>query len=234
MSHHSHNILVAVVGGSGAGKSWLVERLCRVIGEDACSLSLDDFYRDRSHVPLAERARANFDVPTAIDWNEAARVLRDCRTGIPGRLPSYDFATYSRSPARRPWTPRAVVFAEGLWLLRSAQLRELFDLSVYLDAPASLRLARRLERDTTERGYRPAVVRQRLATMVFPMHVRYVEPQKRLADVVLGQPYGEPEIRHFGERLWALLSGRGLLPPWNRETFCAELISLLVRHEYCT
>ncbi len=233
MNPRAHNLIIAVVGGSGAGKSWLVQRLCRLVGEDAGHLSMDNFYRDRSHLSLVERARTNFDVPGAIDWNEAARVLHDCRSGLPSRVPEYDFSTYSRTPHRRTWIPRRVTFVDGLWLLRPAALRPLFDLSVYLDAAPSLRLERRLARDTTERGYTPAAVRRRLATMVFPMHERYVAPQRRVADIVLAQPFRGPEIERFADRLWELLSRHGLTPSWGLATFRTEMTSLLVQHEYC-
>lgn len=225
--------VIAIVGGSGAGKTWFVQQLCRVLGEHACHLALDDFYRDRSHLPLARRTQLNFDVPQAIDWEGAERVLRDCRTGQATRVPRYDFATYSRVEAREPWRPRSVVLAEGLWLLRPPGLRPLFDLKIFLDTPAALRLARRVSRDTAERGYSSQEVRQRLTTTVLPMHDRYVEPQRRWADLVLSQPFREADVQLLADRLWDLLSQTGLFPYWMHETFHAEMLSVLVDHEYC-
>lgn len=225
--------IIAVVGGSGAGKSWLVQRLCRAIGEQACHLSLDDFYRDRSHLPLARRARLNFDIPDAIDWDGAAQVLRDCRAGLPTRIPRYDFATYSRHPESRPWLPRPIVFVDGLWLLRRPEVRQLFDLKIFLDTPTPLRHERRMTRDTLERGYTADAVRHRLRSMVLPMHDRYVAPQRRWADLVLSQPYRDDEVRQLADSLWTLLLGSGVLPCWMHETFRAELCSLLACHEYC-
>ena len=227
-------LLIAVVGGSGAGKTWFTERLCRALGENACRLSLDDFYRDRSHLPMARRARLNFDVPSAIDWVEAERTLEDCRNGLPTRLPRYDFATHCRGEKCRLWLPRPVAFVDGLWLLREPQIRRLFDLSIYLDTPTNLRHARRLARDTVERGYTADAVEQRLTQMVHPMHHRYVEPQKRLANVVLAQPLREAEVLPLADQLWDLLSAHGVLPTWSQEAFRTELLSLLVNHEYCT
>lgn len=227
-----HNRVIAIVGGSGAGKSWLAQRLCRLVGENAGHLTLDDFYRDRSHLPLARRARLNFDVPHAIDWSGAARVLRDYRSGMPTTVPRYDFATYSRHPDYRTLIPRPVVFVDGLWLLRSPELRPLFDFSIFLDTPATLRRARRLARDTVERGYNADAVRWRLQATVLPMHRRYVAPQKRWANFVLSQPYRAPEVERLADHLWPLLAEVGALPCWMRETFRAELLSLLVAHEY--
>jgi uridine kinase len=226
------SLLIAIVGGSGAGKGWFVERLCRLLGDRAARLQLDDFYRDRSHLPLARRARLNFDVPNAIDWDGAVRVLRECRAGLPTRLPRYDFATYSRVPAEPTWLPRPVVFVDGLWLLRPPAVRQLFDLTIYLDTPPELRHRRRLARDVTERGYRADEVERRLRTAVVPMHDRYVEPQKKHADVVLAQPFRENELLALADRLWAPLSRAQLVEPWMHETFRSELLSLLANHEH--
>jgi uridine kinase len=225
------NRLIAVAGGSGAGKTWLVNQLCRVLGENACRLALDDFYRDRSDLPLARRARLNFDVPQAIDWSGAERVLRACQAGLPTRVPRYDFATYSRTDDMQSLLPRPIVLVEGLWLLRSTELRPLFDLKIYLDAPTPLRRSRRVSRDTTERGYSLESVERRIATSVLPMHDRYVAPQKRWADLVLAQPFREADVHRLAEALWALLSENDLVPCWMHETFRTELLSLLLNHE---
>jgi uridine kinase len=224
--------LIAVVGGSGAGKSWFVEQIARVLGDLSCHLTLDDFYRDRSHLPIGRRARLNYDIPHAIDWDDAARVLRDCREGLATRVPRYDFATYSRHPEPRWWQPRPIVFVDGLWLLRSAELRTLFDLRIFLDAPTPLRHERRIARDAAERGYSPKEIRARLDETVQPMHAKYVEPQKRWADLILSQPYREPAVELLAERLWGICSASTGFPRWMRETFRAELLSLLVQHEF--
>ncbi len=224
--------IIAIVGGSGAGKTWLVQRLCAVLGDRACHLALDDFYRDRSHLPLARRAQLNFDVPRAIDWRDAARVLRDCRAGRPTQIPRYDFATYSRVAAGQPWQPSPIVLVDGLWLLRSPELRPLFDLKVFLDTPTPLRLERRVRRDTAERGYTADDVQDRLTATVLPMHERYVEPQKRWADIVLSQPFQEADVNRLADRLHPLLQETGVFPASLQETFRAELLSVLVAYAY--
>lgn len=225
--------LVAVVGGSGAGKGWLVRRLCTLLGDKACHLQLDDFYRDRSHLAPSRRARVNFDIPRAIDWEWVQRVLRECRAGEPTSVPRYDFATHCRLSDQRPWTPRPLVLVDGLWLLRPPALRQMFDLRIFLDTPPALRRTRRLTRDTAERGYSAADVEHRFRTEVAPMHDRYVEPQKKWADVVLTQPFQEAEVVQLADRLWPLLADAALLQPWMHETFRAELVTQLANHEYC-
>ncbi|HVU33649.1 MAG TPA: uridine-cytidine kinase [Opitutaceae bacterium] len=232
MSATNDNLLIAIVGGSGAGKTWLVGRLCAILGEKACHLALDDFYRDRSHLPPSRRARLNFDVPHAIDWSDAGRVLRAGRAGTSTAVPQYDFATHSRRAETRRWSPAPVVLVEGLWLLRPPEVRRLFDLSIFLDAPENLRFSRRLARDTAERGYAPAAVRSRIQASVTPMHARYVEPQRRWADVVLAQPFQAADADRLAAALWPLLSARGVLPCGGRETFRNDLSARLVDYAY--
>src|SRR5438094_711163 len=120
--------LIAVVGGSGAGKGWFVERVCRLMNDHATRLQLDDFYRDRSHLPMARRARLNYDAPDAIDWASAERTLLDLRAGRSPRIPCYDFATHCRinNSERATTPPRPIVFVDGLWLLRPPAIRTLF------------------------------------------------------------------------------------------------------------
>ena len=225
--------LIAVVGGSGAGKGWFVARLCQLLGENACHLQLDDFYRDLSHLPLHVRARQNFDVPDAIDWPWAQRVLRACRTGEPTTIPGYNFATHCRTTGRTNWAPRPIVLVDGLWLLHPPEMRPLFALKIFLDTPADLRRRRRLARDVAERGYSREAIELQLRTAVAPMHDRYVEPQKNWADLVLTQPFQEMQLLELCDRLCPLLTHAGVLACWEHETFRAGLLGLLANHEYC-
>lgn len=227
MSISGRNHLIAIVGGSGAGKSWLVEKLCAVLGDRAGHLQLDDFYLDQSALPLAERARINFDEPGTIDWALAENVLLACRDGQRVQRPRYDFATHSRLAEAEEWTPRPLVFVDGLWLLHRPDLRRLFALKIYLDTPSDLRLSRRLERDVNERGYSAAAVTHRFTTDVAPMHDRHVLPQKRWADLVLGQPFREAALHELADRLWALMEAAAPCAPWMHEMFRTELLSLL-------
>ena len=225
--------LVAVVGGSGAGKGWFVDCLCRGFAGNACHLQLDDFYRDLSHLPLPVRAQQNFDVPDSIDWAQAERVLRACRKGEPTAIPRYDFATHCRTAEHRPWEPRPLVLVDGLWVLHSPEIRSLFALKIFLDAAPELRHRRRLARDVAERGYTRDAIEHQLRTAVVPMHDRYVEPQKKWADVILTQPFQEEQISYLCDRLWPLLAETGDLPGWEHATFRTGLLELLAHHEYC-
>jgi uridine kinase len=221
--------LVAIVGGTGAGKGWMAGRLCRLLGEQACHLSLDNFYHDRSHLTPARRERVNFDNPRAIDWDCAHQVLQDCLAGQTTRVPRYDFRTHTRLDAA-PWQPKPLVFAEGLWLLTRPATRRLFTLKIYLDCPDVLRLSRRRARDAAERGRAADAVEHRLR-LIAPLHERYVEPQKKWADLVIRQPFSESDLTRLAEAIWALLKDDSQTAPGMHQTFCADLLTLLDNDE---
>lgn len=218
---------VAIVGGSGSGKSWLTDRLQKVFGDKAARVSLDDFYRDRSQLSSRRRMQINFDHPRAIDWPMVEQFLRASRSGGPAHLPRYDFKTHTRQSSREAWWPRPLVFMDGLWLLIRPALRKLFDFSIYIDCPAGLRLRRRLERDVAHRGRSRASIQKQFRTAVAPMHERFVAPQIRWADVVIRQPLRDTEVRHLSDQLWTLLTSSALYPAWMRETFHTETRALL-------
>ncbi|MBI2927581.1 MAG: uridine kinase [Verrucomicrobia bacterium] len=193
--------LVALVGGSGAGKTWLAERLHELLGADVARLALDDFYRDRSHLTAAQRARINFDHPRAIDWAVFEKVLRAVNAGRAVRVPGYDFATHTRRARREFWKPKPIVLVEGLWLLRRASIRRLFDVRIFIDCPERVRRQRRLARDVKARGRSAASVRRQWRATVAPMHRKFVAPQVRWADVVIRGPLRDAEVRRLAQEL---------------------------------
>jgi uridine kinase len=143
--------LVAIVGGSGAGKSWLAEQLHAAFPEQSACVSLDNFYKDRTQTPPGLRALVNYDHPRALDWAAAENFFSRCRQGGAGWLPDYDFKTHTRAGGR-VWPARPLILADGLWLLWRPSMRRLFDLTVYVECPEGIRLHRRLGRDTARRG----------------------------------------------------------------------------------
>jgi uridine kinase len=201
-------IFVAIVGGSGAGKGWLAERLQQCFGKNCALVSLDCFYRDRSHLPAGRRERINFDHPRAIDWPRVTQFLCDARAGRTTFVPQYDFKTHTRV-APQLWEPKPIVIFEGLWLLTKAAVRRQFDLSIFLDAPGWLRLRWRTERDVAERGRSTASVRRQFISQVGPMHVRHVAPQRSWADMVLKQRIGKPEIDQVAGAICGLITPQG-------------------------
>ena len=209
MKNHLKPHLVAIVGGSGAGKSWLVEQLQKRMGDSVSRLSLDDFYQDRSHMPQEERERINFDEPAAVDWGCVQKALEHSRHGEPFCAPSYNFSTHTRSSLRLLWRPKPLVLIEGLWLLHRPDLRRLFSLGVYVDCADEVRFRRRLARDCADRGRTESSVRRQFESTVAPMHEQYVAPQALWADVVLKDPVMDWDVDELVVRLRRLLGNGG-------------------------
>jgi uridine kinase len=201
MKSKAARLLVAIVGGSGAGKSWLADRLQANLGATAARLSLDDFYHDRSHLPSGTRARINFDHPRTIDWVRLEAVLRDCLAGRSTRVPRYDFKTHARLTRTRLLRPKRLIIVDGLWLLRRPALRRLFGLRIFIDCPAKVRLSRRLARDLLLRGRDKASIHRQFREQVEPMNAQYVVPQAQWADVILKAPIGQTEVAHLVRQL---------------------------------
>jgi len=181
--------LLGVAGGSGSGKTTVAERLAGLVGgSDLALLRLDAYYRDRNHLPFEERAAINYDHPDAFDWPLLLDHVAALSDGLPVQVPVYDFATYLRSPDRITVSPARIVVVEGILVLYEPELRERFDLRVFVDTDADVRFIRRLERDVAERERSPASVIDQYLGTVRPSHQQFIEPSKRYADVIV--PHG--------------------------------------------
>jgi uridine kinase len=194
-------VLVAIVGGSSSGKTWLADQLQAALGPKAGRLSQDDFYRDRSHLSVERRSKLNFDHPRAIDWLWLESALRDLLAGRETHVPAYDFATHCRRKRLKTVRPRPILLIEGLWLLRRPSLRQLFRFSVFLQCPTRVRLSRRLGRDLISRGRTRASVREQFWQSVEPMHERYVAPQSKWAEVVFTKPCAPRDVLELAQRI---------------------------------
>jgi uridine kinase len=188
-------IVVAIAGGSGSGKTWLTHKLHECLGPLCTPLSLDSFYRDRSRVSAANRARINFDHPRAVDWLTMEKTLCALAAGRAVTIPVYDFKTHSRLKTVERLSPRPVILVEGLWPLRRRAIQRLVSLSIFLDCPAKVRLRRRMARDLASRGRTSASVRRQFRDCVEPMHLKYVAPQAKRANLVLSYNCGKQEVR---------------------------------------
>jgi uridine kinase len=178
-------LVIGVVGGSGSGKTTVARAIYERLGLDAAFVDQDAYYRDLSHLSLEERARVNFDHPDAIDTDLFVAHLEALRDGRPVDKPTYDFARHTRAEAVVRLAPREVVIVDGILLFAEARLRALFDIRLFVDVDDDIRFIRRLRRDVNERGRTvEGVIRQYLDT-VRPMHLEFVEPSKRYADVIL-------------------------------------------------
>lgn len=197
--------LIAIVGGSGSGKTWLAGQLQKRFGEKAARLSLDDFYRDLSHLSPKRRCKINFDHPRAIDWKNLERVLGEMAAGRPAETPRYDFATHARLAKGKFVKPKPLIIIDGLWLLRRRAVRRFFSCRVFINCPRSVCLRRRIDRDVVERGREAASVRQQFLEQVVPMHERFVAPQLRWASFVLKEANAD-EAARLGAEMEKLLT----------------------------
>ena len=178
--------MVGFSGGSGSGKTTLLGLVADELGRDQTSvLCHDAYYRDRGDLDDAERAELDFDIPEALDQERFRDDLARLRRGEPVCPPRYSFATHRRDGDGAVVDPRPFVLVDGILILHDPAVRALLDLTIYVDAPSLLRLRRRVTRDRQERGRTLASVLRQYAETVMPAHVRYVEPTRQVADVVL-------------------------------------------------
>lgn len=181
--------LIAITGGSGAGKTTVARALARKLGAGAVVIAEDDYYRCSSGVPNFDPATYNFDVPDAKEHELLRAHLALAKSGEAFDKPVYDLVTHRRMPHVERIVHADYVIVEGIHLLASPELRDLFDVSVYMHSDEALRLGRRMIRDVESRGRTPRSVMAQFFTHVRAMHEAHVEPQRALADLVLICPY---------------------------------------------
>ena len=178
--------LIGVAGGSNSGKTTIATRLAEMIGREHLSLiKLDSYYVERKDEPLEQRAAANYDHPDAFDWDLLNDHLAALTAGATVQVPVYDYAIHDRSDRCETVPAARVVVVEGILVLWEPRLRERFDLKIFVDTPADLRIIRRLQRDVAERGRTPESILDQYLTTVRPSHELFIEPSKRHADVIV-------------------------------------------------
>nr|WP_188845394.1 uridine kinase [Thermus composti] len=177
--------VIGIAGGTASGKTTLARSLAEALGERVALLPMDHYYKDLSHLPFQERLQVNYDHPEALDLDLYLAHVQALLRGEAVEMPLYDFQAYTRSPLRKRVQPAPVVILEGILVLYPEELRRLMDLKVFVDADADERFIRRLERDVRERGRSFEGVIAQYREKVKPMHLFFVEPTKRHADVIL-------------------------------------------------
>ncbi len=178
--------LIGVAGGSNSGKTTIATRLADLVGDEQVGLiKLDSYYVERRHEPVEERAKANYDHPDAFDWDLMNDHLAALTAGATVDVPIYDYTIHDRSDECERVAPTKVVVVEGILVLWEPRLRHRFDLKIFVDTPADLRIIRRLQRDVAERGRTPESILEQYLSTVRPSHERFIEPSKRYADVII-------------------------------------------------
>ena len=181
-------LIIGIAGGTGSGKTTVVKKIVDKLPQgEVVILPQDSYYRDSSHLPLEERLEINFDHPASIEFELLYKHLKDLKKGYAINQPIYSYLTCTRSPETIAVKPCHIIIVEGILVLTNPDLRKMMDLKVYVDADADDRLIRVIQRDIIERGRSVNKVMERYEQTVKPMHLQFIEPTKRFADLIIPQ-----------------------------------------------
>lgn len=184
----SFMLIIGIAGGSGCGKSTVVKQIIKKLPKDSVSiLPQDSYYKDNGHLSPEERAKINFDHPSSIEFNLLIRHVDMLREGQTIGMPIYSYLTCARAKETIPVEPREVVIVEGILIMSNPRLRDRMDIKVFVDADADDRLMRIIRRDIEERGRSFSQVLDHYERFVKPMHLQFIEPTKRYADIIVPQ-----------------------------------------------
>lgn len=184
-------LIIGIAGGTGSGKTTVVNQIVKQLPSDeVCVISQDSYYRETNNLSYEERTKINFDHPRAIDFELLIKHLKELRKSKTINQPVYSFVTHNRTKETVKTYPRKVIIVEGILILNNEELRDLFDIKIFVHADTDERLIRRMRRDITERGRDIDEVLNRYQTTLKPMHRQFIEPTKNFADIII------PNDRH--------------------------------------
>ena len=179
-------LLIGIAGGSGSGKSTVARKIAEALTPASVAfIDMDAYYLDHGHLPFDERKKVNWDHPNSFDWDHLVTQLGQLAGGAAIDKPVYDFVNHARSTETVRIPPADVVVIDGILLFVDARVRDLCDVKVFVDADADVRLIRRIRRDMAKRGRPLAEILEQYLSTVQPMHLEFVEPSKRYADVIV-------------------------------------------------
>lgn len=179
-------LIIGIAGGTGSGKTTVVDQIVAELpADEVCVISQDSYYKDTSHLDFSERVKINFDHPNSIDFELLVSHLQLLREGRSFEQPVYSFVDHNRTGETVTTHPRKVIIVEGILILTHPEIREMFDIKVYVHADSDERLIRRLKRDIAERGRDLEEVLNRYQTTLKPMHQQFIEPTKEFADIII-------------------------------------------------
>jgi uridine kinase len=181
-------LIIGIAGGSGSGKSTVVKQVIKHLPKEAVTvIPQDAYYKDNGHKSAEERAKINFDHPTSIEWGLLIKQLETLKTGTSIEMPIYSYVTCARSKETILVNPAQVIIVEGILILTNPRLRSKMDIKVFVDADGDDRLMRIIRRDLEERGRSFQQVLDHYDSFVKPMHLQFIEPTKRYADIIVPQ-----------------------------------------------
>lgn len=179
-------LVIGIAGGSGSGKTTVAQEILQRVGPDRIAyIQHDSYYKDLTGLPPVQRNEVNFDHPNSLETELLINHVEQLKQGHTIEVPIYDFSTHSRTEKTFAVNARGVIIVEGILIFVEAALRTLFDVKLFVDTDADVRLIRRLQRDITERGRTVETVIKQYQATVRPMHLEFVEPSKRYADVII-------------------------------------------------
>ena len=183
-------IIIAITGASASGKSSIAstvhKELCNDLGcEEIGIIAEDSYYKDQSHLEMSERMKTNYDHPSSMDRDLLIQHLKDLKNGTAVDIPVYSYVDHTRTGETKHFTPKKIVILEGILLLTDERVRQLADISVFVDTPSDTRFIRRLQRDMEERGRSLQSVIDQYRATVRPMFLQFIEPSKQYADIVI-------------------------------------------------
>ena len=184
--NHPDPLVIGIAGGSGSGKTTVAQEILQRVGPDRIAfLQHDSYYKDLSGLPPAQRVEVNFDHPNSLETELLIQHIASLRAGKAVEVPIYDFSIHSRTGKTFTVQPRRVILVEGILIFTEAALRNMMDVKIFVDTDSDMRFIRRLERDLKERGRTTESVIKQYQLTVRPMHMEFVEPSKRYADVII-------------------------------------------------
>lgn len=179
-------LIIGIAGGTGSGKTTVVNQIVKQLPNDeVCVISQDSYYKATDNLSYEQRTKINFDHPRAIDFELLIKHLKELKKGKNVNQPIYSFVTHNRTKDTVKTHPRKVVIVEGILIFNSEELRDLFDIKIFVHAETDERLIRRLKRDVAERGRDVNEVLNRYQTTLKPMHQQFIEPTKNFADMII-------------------------------------------------
>jgi len=202
-------MVIGIAGGSGSGKTTISHAVVDAVGADVIALIQHDaYYRDNAHLAFEERGKINYDHPDSLETELLIQHLTELRAGRAVDVPVYDFSIHTRTAETVHVDPEAVVIIEGILVLAEPELRKLMDLRIYIDTDSDLRFIRRLRRDIEERGRSVKSVTKQYMSTVRPMHLQFVEPSKRYADIIVPDGYNHSVVGTVTSMIRNFLTGR--------------------------
>lgn len=202
-----NTIIIGIAGGTGSGKTTLIDRIKKEFNDEISVLSHDFYYRENSRLPFEERAKLNYDHPNSFETDLMVEHIRQLKEGKAVERPVYDFVIHNRKPETVRVDPAKVIIVEGILIFENRELLDLFDIKVFIDTDADVRIIRRILRDVRERGRSLDSVINQYLTTVKLMHEQFVEPSKKNADIIIPEGgYNSVALQMLSDRIKTLLN----------------------------